>query len=41
MAGDRTQMLKSELGFLKLKSLQALCNEGLEVEETSALVMCM
>ena len=34
-------MLKLELGFLKLESLQALSNGGLEIEEILALVMCL
>ena len=34
MAGDHTPTLKSELGYLRLESLQALGNGGFEVEET-------
>ena len=34
VASDHTSTLKSELGYLKLESLQALCNRGFEVEET-------
>ena len=41
LAGDHTSTLKSELGFLRLQSMQALSNGGLEVEETLALVMCL
>ena len=34
MAGDHTPMLKSELGYLRFESLQALGNGDFEVEET-------
>ena len=34
VAGDHTPTLKSELGYLRLESLQALGNGGFEVEET-------
>ena len=34
MADDHTPTLKSELGYLRLESLQALGNGGFEVEET-------
>ena len=34
VAGDHTLTLKSELDYLRLESLQALGNEGFEVEET-------
>ena len=34
MAGDHTPTLKSELGYLRLESLQSLGNGGFEVEET-------
>ncbi|KAK9183389.1 hypothetical protein WN944_026541 [Citrus x changshan-huyou] len=37
MVGDLT----SELSFLRLESLQALSNRGLEVEATLALVKCL
>ena len=38
VAGDHTPTLKSELGYLRLESLQALGNGDFEVEET--LVFC-
>ena len=38
LASDHTPTLKSELGYLRLESLQALGNGGFEVEET--LVFC-
>lgn len=34
VARDHTPTLKSELGYLKLESLQALGNRGFEVKET-------
>ena len=34
MAGDHTVVLKLELDYLRLASLQALNNGGFEVEET-------
>ena len=34
VAGDHTPTLKSELGYLRLESLQALGNGDFEVEET-------
>ena len=34
MAGDHTPTLKSELGYLRLESIQALGNGGFDVEET-------
>ena len=34
VAGDHTPTLKSELGYLRLESLQALGNRGFEVEES-------
>ena len=34
VAGDHNSMLKSELGYLTLESLQALSNGSFEVEET-------
>ena len=34
VAGDHTPTLKSELAYIRLESLQALGNGGLEVEET-------
>ncbi|KAK9187304.1 hypothetical protein WN944_018696 [Citrus x changshan-huyou] len=42
VVGDHTPTLKSELGYLRLESLQALSNRGFEVEETLAfLVVCL
>ena len=34
VARDHTSTLKSELGYLRLESLQTLGNESFEVEET-------
>ena len=34
VAGDYIPKLKSELGYLRLESLQAFSNGGFEVEET-------
>ena len=36
MTGDHTVTLKSDLGYLRLETLQALYNGGFEVEETLA-----
>lgn len=42
VAGDHTPTLKSELGYLRLESLQALSNGGFEVEETLVFrVVCV
>ena len=41
VAGNHTPTLTSELSFLRLESLQALSNRGLEVEATLALVKCL
>ena len=38
MAGDYSPTLKSELGYLRLESLQALDNGGFEVEETLVIL---
>ena len=41
VAGDHTPTLKSELGYLRLESLQALGNGGFEVEEILFLCVCV